>query len=160
MITLRAFRDDCGGAGLLVMNPLVSDSSWLSAMPALVVEPEPADRTFLVSMLTAAGLAVIGADDFESARMSLVRRPPSVLITEIRLGYHNGLHLAHLGRWLRPEMIQVVTSNFCDPVLTRDAEDVGAIFVKKPVLPFQLLALLRDIVPSCVRRRDDEHRER
>ena len=126
-------------------------------MQALVVEPEDVQRTFLVSTLTAAGLAVTSVDDFASGRASLVYRPPSVLITEIRLGYHNGLHLAHLGRWLRPQMIQVVTSSISDPVLTRDAEDVGAVFVQRPFTPSGLLALIRDIAASFFRADNDRY---
>jgi DNA-binding NtrC family response regulator len=132
----------------------------LSAITALVVEPEQAERVFLASTLTAAGLIVTASDDYANGRAALVRRPPSVLITEIRLGTHNGLHLALFGRWLRPQMIQVVTSSYSDPVLKRDAEEMGAVFVQKPFTPGGLLALLRDIGASQLRRHDDEHRER
>ena len=114
----------------------------LSGIPALVVEPDAADSTFLVSTLRSAGLIVTVADTFASARERLVRRPPAVLVTEIRLGYHNGLHLAHVARWMRRQMILVVTSRYRDPVLVRDAEALGAAFVQKPLTPGGLLATL------------------
>ena len=117
-----------------------SDVLPLSGMPALVVEPDEADSTFLVSTLRSAGLIVTVADGFTSARARLVRRPPALLVTEIRLGYHNGLHLAHIARWMRRQMILVVTSRYRDPVLTRDAEALGAAFVQKPLTPGRLLA--------------------
>ncbi len=114
-------------------------------MSALVVEPEAAERTLLVSTLRAVGMTVTAVDDYASARAALLHRAPSVLIAEIRLGKHNGLHLVDLGRWLRPRMIPVVTSSYCDPVLTHDAEEMGAIFVQKPFTTSRLIALLRDI---------------
>ena len=123
------------------MNALLQ-SPPLSGIQVLVVEPEDGDRAFLVSTLTAAGLIVTAADGFARARACLVRRPPAVLVTEIRLGKHNGLHLAHIGRWTWQPMILVVTSRYRDPVLTREAEALGATFVQKPLTPAGLLAPL------------------
>ena len=122
--------------------PAPSDVLPLSGISALVVDPDQADSSFLVSTLRTAGLVVSVADGFASARARLVRRPPTILITEIRLGYHNGLHLAHIARWMRRQMILVVTSRYRDPVLTRDAEALGAAFVQKPLTPAGLLAAL------------------
>ena len=119
-----------------------SASLPLSGMSALVVDPEAADRAFLVSTLTTAGLLVTGADGFATARARLLRHPPAVLVTEIRLGFHNGLHLAHLARWRRPQIHLVVMSRYRDPVLVRDAEALGAAFVQKPLTPETLLATM------------------
>src|SRR5688500_13367661 len=119
-----------------------SDVLPLAGIPALVVEPGEADRAFLVSTLKSFGVIVSAADGFVSARARPVRRPPTVLVTEIRLGYHNGLHLAHIARWMRRKMILVVTSRHRDPVLTRDAEALGAVFVQKPLTPGGLLTAL------------------
>jgi len=122
--------------------PTVSESLPLWGIRALVVEPDQADRDLLVATLTSAGLVVTATDTFSRAHTRLVRRPPAVLITEIRLGYHNGLHLAHIARWLRRQMILVVTSHYRDPVLTRDAAALGATFVPKPLSPGRLLLTL------------------
>lgn len=123
---------------------MTGPSAWLplSGTSALVVEPGDADRAFLVSTLTSAGLLVTGADGFATARALLVRHPPAMLLTEIRLGFHNGLHLAHLARWRRPQIHLVVMSRYRDPVLTRDAEALGAAFVQKPLTPETLLATI------------------
>jgi DNA-binding NtrC family response regulator len=132
-----------------------------SRISALVVEPEEAARAFLMSTLTAAGLVVTEADGFASGRASLLRRPPSVLLTEIRLGKHNGLHLAHIGRSIRPQMIVVLTSEYRDPVLIRDAEALEAIFIPKPLTRPAVLALVRYIAtsgpwwPRVIRERHD-----
>jgi DNA-binding response OmpR family regulator len=119
-----------------------ADSLPLSGMPALVVEPEDSDRSLVVSTLTSAGLIVTAVDGFTTARARLVHWRPTVLVTEIRLGHHNGLHLAHIARWMRRQMILIVTSCYRDPVLTRDAEALGAAFIQKPFTPAGLLATL------------------
>ena len=119
-----------------------SDTQTLSGISALVVEPEDADRAFLVSTLTSAGLRVSAADSFATARARLLRQPPTLLMTEIRLGFHNGLHLAHLARWKRPQMLLVVTSSYRDPVLIRDAAALGASFVPKPMTAEALIGML------------------
>jgi DNA-binding NtrC family response regulator len=111
-------------------------------MPALVVEPEETERGFLVATLRSAGLIVTAAEGFSSAHPRLVRRPPTVLVTEIRLGDHNGLHLAHIARWMRRQTIMVVMSRYRDPVLMRDAETLGATFLQKPLTSGELLAEL------------------
>ena len=111
-------------------------------MRALVVEPEDDDRAFLVSTLTSAGLSVTATDGFARAHRLLVRQPPTLLVAEIRLGHHNGLHLAHIAHWMRRQMILLVTSRYRDPVLMRDIEALGATFVQKPLTPGGLLAPL------------------
>ena len=122
--------------------PVPADSLTLSGMPALVVEPEEADRDLVVSTLTSAGLIVTAVDGFAAARARLVHWRPTVLVTEIRLGHHNGLHLAHIASWMRRQMILIVTSWYRDPVLTRDAEALGAAFIQKPFTVEGLLATL------------------
>jgi DNA-binding response OmpR family regulator len=127
------------------VNAVISPfDPWLSRTPvrALVVDPEQGDGMFLASTLTLAGLHVTATASFESARWHLMSRPPSVLVTERQLGSDNGLHLALLGRSLRPNMVQLVTSRVCDHVLLDDADAVGATCVRKPMTAGQLLAAL------------------
>ena len=126
--------------------PAPADSLPLSGMPALVVEPEEVDKALVVSTLTSAGLIVTAVDSFTAARTRLVHWRPIVLVSEIRLGHHNGLHLAHIARWMRRQMILIVTSCYRDPVLTRDAEALGAAFIQKPFTPEGLLATLSHAV--------------
>ena len=109
---------------------------------ALVVEPDPSERIFVAATAMAAGLRVVATGTFKTARSLLLSQPPAVLVTEIRLGPYNGLHLALLGRSIRPHMAQLVTSRVEDVVLQRDAEAAGATFVLKPMTFEQLLAAL------------------
>jgi DNA-binding response OmpR family regulator len=125
------------------MNSRVFGGSPFSGSRALVVEPEEGSRLLLASRLSSAGLSVTGTGSFRSARASLREDPPpSVLVTEVRLGAYNGLHLALIGRSLSSHMTLVVTSRVHDRVLQRDAEELGATFVRTPMTPWELLAPL------------------
>lgn len=109
-------------------------------LSALVVEPDEASRVFIASTLTAARFNVTAANNFNDAKALLVAHPPMVLVTEIRLDAHNGLHLALRGRSIRPHMMVVLTSAFIDPVLQQEAERFGATFIPKPVAESELVA--------------------
>ena len=65
----------------------------LSSAEALVVEPSVRDAVFWSTELTASGFRVTVASNFQEARVRLGVRPPSLLLTEVRLGDYNGLHL-------------------------------------------------------------------
>lgn len=124
------------------MNFPVLGPSPLAGNAALVVAREEHHRLFLDSTLTSAGLVVSSTDSFACARARLMAQPPSVLVTEIRLGAHNGLHLALVARFIRPEMAVIVTAPAGYAVLRRDAEALGAMFVPEPVTKGELLAAL------------------
>jgi DNA-binding response OmpR family regulator len=107
---------------------------------ALVVEPNGSDMMVLKSVLTSAGFTITATDNFKDAATLLVEAPPSMLITEIRLGAYNGLQLAYRGKSMKPPMTIVLTSAYRDPVLERDVERMGATFVLKPVAARDFLA--------------------
>ena len=100
---------------------------------ALVVEPNGSDMELIKSALISAGFTVIGVDNFRDGGALLIEAPPSMLVTEIRLGAYNGLQLAYRGKSVWPPMTIMLTSAYRDPVLQRDIERMGATFVLKPV---------------------------
>jgi DNA-binding NtrC family response regulator len=104
----------------------------LSLKPALVVEPGLGDMLALVPILTGLGFEITATENFEEAKQSL-RVPPRLLVTEIRLGEFNGLHLVLRGRSARHNLSAIVTSTVDDPVLRHEAEALGATFLLKPV---------------------------
>ena len=112
----------------------------LSPSTVLVVEPNGPDMVLVTSALTSAGFMVTGTDNFKDAKTLLVEAPPTVLVTEIRLGEYNGLQLAYRGRSAKPCMTIVLTSGYPDLVLQRDAEQVAATFVLKPIVAQELVA--------------------
>ena len=106
----------------------------------LLVEPTPDDVLSSVSSLSAAGFQVTVADTYAEAAALLSARPPNILITELRLGDYNGLQLVLRGKAIRPTMAALVTSWVYDVVLQREAEQLGATFVHKPIEQHELLA--------------------
>ena len=109
-------------------------------IPALVVEAAVDDLVPLVSALTEAGFQVTAAGTFLQARTLLDARPPALLMTAVRLGLYNGLHLVLRGTAVKPDLAAVVTSTVADPVLQREAEALGATFVVTPVEQKDLVA--------------------
>ena len=70
---------------------------------------------------------------FEDAREKLLTGQFDRLITVVRLGRFNGLHLAILARHEFPRMRIVVFSESDDPVLRKEARAVGARYMVKPL---------------------------
>jgi DNA-binding response OmpR family regulator len=120
----------------------VIDSPLPASYSALVVDPDHVDRVFVQSSLAAAGFSVTTTDTYEDANVALVAAPPTVLVTAIRLGAFNGIHLALRGRAERDRMALIVTSAIPDAVLQRDAEQIGATFILTPVTSQELMAAI------------------
>src|SRR5690606_15913419 len=124
------------------------------ALSILVVEPAIEELLALVATLSAAGFRVTAADSFAHAKPLLTAHPPAILLTALRPGVHNGLHLLLRGKAARPDMAALVTSPVADPVLQADAEAMGATFIVKPVTDRDLIAA----VLRTVYQRDPESR--
>jgi CheY-like chemotaxis protein len=105
----------------------------------LLVYADPADRTSTVLLLESAGYQVASAGNFEEAKQLLAREAPDVLITDLRLGPYNGLHLVLRSRTDHPDMAALVTSHFPDPVLQAEAERGQARFLVRPIADDDLL---------------------
>lgn len=125
----------------MLNRPAVFDSPT-ALSPVLVVEPDHVDRVLIHSALASAGFVVTTTNNYEDAHAVLLTRQPLLLVTTIRLGAYNGLHLALRGRAEYPSLVIIVTSSVPDPVLQRDSEQIGATFVLKPVSERDLLAAI------------------
>ena len=113
------------------MTSIISSIASVSTpASALIVEPSLADAMFIVSTLSLLGFRVTVSDSFHEAKARL-RVPPTLLVSEIRLGEYNGLHLVLRGKSARPDMAAIVMSRIADPVLQAEAERMGATFVRK-----------------------------
>jgi DNA-binding NtrC family response regulator len=111
-----------------------------AAFSALVVEPNEVDMMGIVSTLTGSGFRASSTDNYHNAKALLSTRPPLLLVTEIRLRAYNGLQLALRAASLTPRVTIIVTSEYPDSVLQRDAERIGATFALKPISGGELLA--------------------
>lgn len=105
----------------------------------LVVDGNPSDRLNTVLLLEGAGYRVKSARDFEEAKQAMAEETPDVLVTDIRLGPYNGLHLVLRSRLQHPHMAALVTSREPDPVLEEEARRQQAQFLLRPVSGRQLL---------------------
>jgi FixJ family two-component response regulator len=85
--------------------------------------------------------------------MSFVR--PDVLVTDIRLGEYNGLQLVVQAGTLDRAPSVIVTSGYEDPVLAAEAARLGATFLRKPVQPSELIALITEMVKDRPAARDE-----
>ena len=107
----------------------------------LIVEDDAGIREGLAELLESAGYEAIAVDRFEFAQRLLRTNPPDVLITDIRLGEYNGLHLIITAESFVPA---IVISGFTDPVLQSEAEQLGATYLTKPFTPSVVLELVSD----------------
>lgn len=96
---------------------------------ALIVGPDRGDRALLGDALRVLGIVVNEAADFHRAKEVLVSTPPDALITELRLGAYNGLHLVLRCKTERPQVKAIVLARAPDPVLQQEAAELDAAFV-------------------------------
>ena len=102
-----------------------------SPASAVVVEPLLVEALFVVSLLSELGFTVTVSDNFQDAKARLLGAP-TMLVTELRLGEYNGLHLVFRAKSNRPDMAAIIRTQIADPLLQLEAERMGATFVLKP----------------------------
>jgi DNA-binding NtrC family response regulator len=98
----------------------------------LVVYPDHLARQEITNILVSVGFIVTEASSYEAARRVLDTAPVDVLVTALRLGGYNGLHLVIRAQSLRRDVAAIVISPFDDGVLQREADALGATFVQRP----------------------------
>ena len=124
-------------------------TSMSSPHSVVVVDGNSRDRTSTVTLLEAAGYRVRSARSFDEAKTLLAAECPDLLITDLRLGQYNGLHLVLRTRNTYPEMAALVTSRKADPVLEAEAARQHAQFVLSPLTATQLLQAVASSLGSA-----------
>jgi DNA-binding NtrC family response regulator len=119
-----------------------SATSATAKMRLLIVDDDVSLLDAMQRSLRDSMRTVVACDSFEKARQMLKDQLFDALITDVRLGAFNGLQLAVMARDMYPEMRLIVFSGFDDPVLRADAEQIGAVYLVKPVVSGELLKLL------------------
>ena len=109
----------------------------------LIVEGDRVTLAGWVKLLHAAGYRVTGAASFEEARRALASAL-DLVITEVRLGAYNGLHLIIRARSHNPHLSAIVLTGFPDVVIKAEAERLDAVYVEKPVDAERLLAIVAE----------------
>jgi DNA-binding response OmpR family regulator len=123
----------------------------------LAVTPSPDVSRIVVGSLSSAGYDVALATDFTSAKDALDSTPPDLLISEIRLGAYNGLHLAIRARAQSTRAPGARTHAIVigprDNVLEDEARQQHVLYLTPPLDPSTLPAivsrLLQDSDRAC-----------
>ena len=103
----------------------------MNSRVVMLVEDDPDLLDGICEILRQGGLNVLGVRNFETARSYLERWRPAALVTDVRLGAYNGLHLVILAKQRSPDLEVFVYSGHPDPHLRAEAESYGAIFTSK-----------------------------
>ncbi len=112
----------------------------IAPIATLLVEPQASDLVSIVSHLGGSCFDVTVANNFAVAKATLAAHPPALLITELRLGEYNGLHLVLRSKAVRPDTAAIVLADAADPVLQEEANKLGALFIVKPLAKAELIA--------------------
>jgi DNA-binding NtrC family response regulator len=108
----------------------------------LVVDTDAAALAGLVDLLRGAGYKATGAPTFEIARELLETAVFDLLMTDLRLMTHNGLHLVVRSRILQRAPTAIVLSSVPNSVDEAEAQRLGASYLARPVEPATLLAFV------------------
>jgi DNA-binding response OmpR family regulator len=118
----------------------------------LLVSPRTESRIEIEQWLLRAGFYTESLSTFEEARPRLTATGPNVLLTDVRLGEFNGLHLAIVGRDRRPALVAIVMGP-SDAVLAKEADRLGATYLTEPVTEERLLAEIETLLQEVGRHR-------
>jgi DNA-binding NtrC family response regulator len=132
--------------------------SDLTQRSVLVVDSDPNDLSDTARLLEAAGYRVATAAAFDEAKQMLAAESPDLLITGLRLGPYNGLHLILRSRTDHPAMAAIVTSRFPDPVLEAEARKQNAGYLLRPLPDIEFLHAITqslNIYPASLKNAGD-----
>jgi DNA-binding NtrC family response regulator len=130
---------------------------------ALVVHAaEQEHRPNIGQVLMQLGFTVIVAD-FAAAKEIVITHPPDLLVTDVRLGAYNGLHLVIVGKAVSSGLAAIVIGPAEDAALRGDVERAEAILVPPDVGRDALIETLgtllrRPIYPAAAERRGPDRR--
>lgn len=126
------------------MKSLEDDSAPGSDNRVAIVEDDLSLREAIVSTLEIHDIPVIAFNSAELAWEQMLREPPRVVVTDIRLPGISGLELLKKTRRSFPDLPIIVMTAHADTTLAVDALRAGANdFLIKPFLPKHLLEVIR-----------------
>jgi len=109
----------------------------------LVVDDDSQVLALMGRWLSTAGYDVVMTDNFKDACKQIQRKAPDVAVIDVRLADYNGLQLGMLAREAQPDVRLVFVSGWDDAVLRRDAAELNATYIQKPLLnAAELLAVV------------------
>jgi len=123
-------------------------------MAQVLVVAMKAESATALTLLGGSGYDVVFAAGFEAAARKLERSSPDLLISELRLGRFNGLHLVIRSQSTHPNMRSILLDRSHDSVLEVEALRQGALYLVEPVSAADLLGhVSRQLTESSSQRR-------
>jgi DNA-binding NtrC family response regulator len=120
---------------------------------AVIVDHDPALVSRLAPLINGAGYETIVCTRFEGARTLLHSgRSIGVLISNLRLGEFNGIHLVYLAKLGAADTRALIYAGAHDPWLAREAQRAGAFYQRQAFLMFSLVNFLNAALPTSDRR--------
>jgi DNA-binding response OmpR family regulator len=98
-------------------------------MAQVLVVAMRADNSLAMSVLKDSGHQVVFVPGFEAAIKKLDQIAPDLMISDVRLGGFNGLHLVIRSQSTRPNMRSILLDRVHDPVVALDAQRYGATYL-------------------------------
>ena len=99
----------------------------------LILDDNPPIAALYGAALESAGHPVVVCTSYEEARAFLKQEVPRGLLTDVRVGEYNGLQLAMFFRSQSPDGALLVVSGHDDVVIRREADQMNAGFLVKPL---------------------------
>jgi len=123
----------------------------LTPKKILVVDSDP---SVIHALRSAVGLLadVEGCGEFLPGRESLLRNTTDFLVTNLRLGAYNGLHLVYLALGNGRATRSICYSTFVDLPLIHEAQTIGAFFETPARITHTLASYIRAQLPTRDRR--------
>jgi len=125
----------------------------------LVLDDDANTLSGIVELLRDANYQVTGAATYDAAKGLLGLSPYELFITDVRLRGFNGLNLVRQCSSDHPDMAIIIMTGFDEPMMEIEAGRYRAEFLKKPVAPSEMLAVVERSV-SAVRRQRRWRRKR
>jgi DNA-binding NtrC family response regulator len=116
--------------------------------PILVVDDDPSSLADTIESLKGTGSEITAARSFADGKRAMDESPPALLITAVRLGAFNGLHLVIRGLARQAQLAAIVVGEESDRGLTAEVEQLGASFVVRPLTRDRLLSLVARALPA------------
>ena len=113
----------------------------------LVVHSSEPAAAALASVLRDAGYDAQSVTTFDAALKEVTAQCPDLLVTSVRLGSFNGLHLSLRCHSLHPDLPILVVGMGSDATLATDAAGYDVRFIVNPPPP-RLVATVRDMLAN------------
>ena len=118
---------------------------------ALIVDPHRNFGSRLEQVAKRVGWNTEVRTNFDEARIDIAAWAPAMVITAVRLGAFNGIHLVYLAKLANPAVTCVVFDEG-EPTLGLEAQHAGAFYERRQFLPFSLPQYLSAMLPPNDRR--------